>query len=122
MSVTVTYTLYPPEGIAPSGGSGSTTPSSSTARYPITVSSSPTSTYLAYYSALSCTVLQAQKDLNESLTVWKDAVGDKEKHKEDPGKVAYGKGKAARMMQYAKNDGEAAGAGEVDEGDEDEED
>ena len=39
----------------------------------------PTSTF---YSALSQSVLLAQRDLNAALTTWKDAIGDAEKSKE----------------------------------------
>jgi hypothetical protein len=65
----------------------------------ITLESS--STYASFYASSSAAVLQAQRDLNEHLTAWKDAIGDAEKVKEDMGQVEYGKGKAARMMQYA---------------------
>ena len=41
-------------------------------------------------------VRDAQRVLNETLTVWKDAIGDREKAKEDLGQVAYGHGRSAR--------------------------
>lgn len=91
-TITVTYTISPRDDISPP----SETPPQQTLTYPVPSSSG----YNKAYTALSTSVLAAQKDLNERLTSWKDAIGDKEKHKEDVGKVGYGKGKAARMMQY----------------------
>lgn len=38
------------------------------------------------------------------LSPWKEAVGDVEKVKENPGKVEKGQGKAARLMAAAKAD------------------
>ena len=35
----------------------------------------------------------------ESLSGWKDAIGDSEKGKEDPGKPGFGRGKAALMSE-----------------------
>jgi len=51
----------------------------------------------AYYKSASSTLRELQRQLNESLTAWKDAIGDREKAKEDLGKVGYGKGRATRM-------------------------
>jgi hypothetical protein len=51
-----------------------------------------------YYTATSNAVLQVQKDLNDILTGWKDAIGDLEKDKEDMGVVGFGQGRASRMM------------------------
>jgi hypothetical protein len=79
-SITVTYTLQPPSGIE---------------------TSVPKTDTLCFESGPNdSTALRiAQAKLNEVLTVWKDAIGDVEKAKEDPGKIAYGQGKIARMMQ-----------------------
>lgn len=35
----------------------------------------------------------------ESLSGWKDSIGDSEKGKEDPGKPGFGRGKAALMSE-----------------------
>jgi hypothetical protein len=118
-SITVTYTLQPPAGIA------APTDSPAQLERPITLptqsSSDTTSTQgetKTYYSSLSSAVLEAQATLNQHLTAWKDAIGDAEKAKEDMGKVGFGKGKAARMMLASKA-AEAQVDGEDDE-DEDE--
>jgi hypothetical protein len=113
-AITLTYALADP----PLKSEKPAVPAAQTLSFPITPSS--TSTYAPIYSATSAAVLQAQKELNESLTAWKDAIGDAEKVKEDTGKVEYGKGKAARMMQYAAGRDREADA-EVEE-DEDEDD
>lgn len=79
-AITLTYTVNPPTGVE------TATPAHDT----ITINSD------AYDSA---GVRQAQAKLNEVLTVWKDAIGDREKSKEDPGVIGYGQGKASKMMQ-----------------------
>jgi hypothetical protein len=51
----------------------------------------------SFYSAVTLTLRQAQAHLNATMTAWKDAIGDREKSKEDLGNVAFGQGKASRM-------------------------
>ncbi|EIW71563.1 hypothetical protein TREMEDRAFT_60486 [Tremella mesenterica DSM 1558] len=51
----------------------------------------------SYYVSSSFAILQVQKKLNEVLTTWKEAVGDREKERENIGPVGYGKGRGARM-------------------------
>jgi hypothetical protein len=93
-AVTVTYALADP----PIKNATPSTPMAHTFSYSVLGSPSLQS---AFYASASAAVLQAQRDLNEHLTAWKDAVGDAEKSKEDAGQVGFGRGKAARMMQYA---------------------
>jgi hypothetical protein len=95
-TITLTYTVKPPSGIE------TATPKNDTIEF----------TSDAYDSA---GVRQAQAKLNEVLTVWKDAIGDLEKSKEDPGVIGYGQGKASKMMQ-----GKADSSGSEDDEDGDE--
>lgn len=88
MSITVTYTLHPPSGVTTS------VPVSDTLSFP----SQPND---------SGALRLAQAKLNAILTEWKDAIGDREKTKEDPGKVAFGQGKIARMMQSYNSDSDS---------------
>lgn len=75
MSISITYVVQPPRGITTS------IPAESTVTYD------------------ARDLRNAQRSLNDALTVWKDAIGDLEKAKEDPGKVPHGQGKVARMLQ-----------------------
>lgn len=109
-SISFAYAVAPPEGIA------CATPATKTESVDFTPGQSSRSATNAYYAAAGPALRDAQVRLNELLTQWKDAVGDAEKQKEDRGKVAYGKGKAARLMEMAKKDE----ASEDDESDEDE--
>jgi hypothetical protein len=132
-SITLTYTLQPPSAVP--------IPSTSSAQLdqniPLALPNSSASTTTSqtqtqtktqtYYTALSTAVLEVQSTLNQHLTVWKDAIGDAEKPKEDLGKVGFGKGKAARMMAASKAAegrsvaGEGVGEDEDEEEDEDQE-
>ena len=94
--ISITYSINPPEGLKtadvplpPSAEFSHAFPAASAES-----SASPTA---AFYAAATVAVKAAQKDLNERLTVWKDAVGDREKDKENVGKVAWGQGRGARM-------------------------
>lgn len=95
-SIVLSYALADP----PLKSAAPPNPMTQETLFPIDTPANP-STYASFYASSSAAVLQAQRDLNEHLTAWKDAIGDAEKAKEDMGQVAYGKGKAARMMQYA---------------------
>lgn len=57
--------------------------------------------------------------LNEKLTYWKDAIGDREKAKEDVGAVGFGRGKAMMMSNEVigemKNGQEREGSSEEEE-------
>jgi hypothetical protein len=79
-AITLTYTVNPPSGVE---------------------TATPTTDTLTFTSDAydSTAVRQAQAKLNEVLTVWKDAIGDREKSKEDPGVIGYGQGKASKMMR-----------------------
>jgi hypothetical protein len=115
-SISLAYSLHPPQAIT------TATPKENTHDYPIESSSSqlpakPTG-ISAYYAAALPQLRNAQKALNEDLTVWKDAIGDLEKPKEDIGKVGYGQGRGARMAAGVKaTESVAAGTEDVDEDD-----
>jgi hypothetical protein len=79
-SIVITYNINPPDGIE------------------VTAPASGTITKDAK------SLRDAQTQLNDALTIWKDAIGDREKSKEDPGKIAHGQGKVARMMQDEDSD------------------
>jgi hypothetical protein len=120
----ITYALSPPEGITPLNASTSGTlnyppPSTSSSQSPSSISTKD------FYASTSAAVLQAQADLNAVLTLWKDAIGDKEKHREDLGVVPHGQGRAVRMTKgitlvnkLEEDEGVMAGA-ELDSSDDD---
>ncbi|KAK4688678.1 hypothetical protein P7C73_g1438, partial [Tremellales sp. Uapishka_1] len=101
--ITLTYTIAPPPSVdAQRILAECNVPLSAQHLYSIKPeTSSSSSATFAYYSAASTAMIQVQKDLNGILTPWKEAIGDKEKHKEDLGKVGYGKGRASRMTAEA---------------------
>lgn len=109
-SISFSYAVAPPEGISCG------TPAVKQESVAFSPGASERSATNAFYDAAGPALRDAQTRLNELLTHWKDAVGDAEKGKEDRGKVAYGKGKAARLMEMAKKDE----ASDEDEDDEDE--
>lgn len=132
----VDYTLYPPpiesETEQPIASSSKLPPKTANSSFPIPIptfsansqpqrSGSETS---VYYSSLSLTLKQAQKELNDTLTLWKDAIGDREKSKEDPGTIGFGRGKAAVMSEDVRgeirgqNQVEGEGEGDSDSSDE----
>ncbi|KIR62349.1 hypothetical protein I312_103081 [Cryptococcus bacillisporus CA1280] len=103
-SIFVSYNLYPPaETPQPTAGpSSQPVPSSATFSFPIPPPSLKTkastlSTTTQYYTSASAALLASQATLNEKLTYWKDAIGDREKAKEDVGAVGFGRGKAMMM-------------------------
>ena len=118
----VEYTLYPPPlENQPEASTSKLPPTTAKHAHPIVLSadsdsdSDPDSVSVpvpgsersktsTYYSALSLTLRKAQKDLNENLTSWKDAIGDREKSKEDPGTIGYGRGKAAVMSEDVRGE------------------
>ncbi|WWD19505.1 hypothetical protein CI109_103966 [Kwoniella shandongensis] len=122
-TITITYNLFPPSSTSQptAGPSAQPVASSSSFTFPIEPTSSSMTAQNAastsgsatsqYYASASPALLQAQTTLNETLTYWKDAIGDAEKSKEDLGKVAHGKGRAT-MMSLAVN-GEFKKAAEV---------
>ncbi|WVN84889.1 uncharacterized protein L203_100025 [Cryptococcus depauperatus CBS 7841] len=97
-AIEVTYSLCPPSSTLIPVSSSDPAPSSSAFSFPI--SPNPYSNLSAttkYYTAASTSLLYAQAALNTELTLWKDAIGDGEKEKEDVGTVGYGRGKANLM-------------------------
>ena len=85
---------------------------------PSSSSHSPTATY---YETASSVLKEVQQSLNEQLTAWKNAIGDREKHKEDLGKVEYGQGRAMRMSASSGTTGVTVEADEAVEEADDEE-
>ncbi|GFZ52366.1 hypothetical protein JCM24511_10139 [Saitozyma sp. JCM 24511] len=127
----LSYSLAPPTDIDPSTVviDAKPVPTTASVSLPLdtTGSTSTQSPTASYYDSASETVRRAQQHLNETLTAWKDAIGDREKYKEDMGKVAYGKGRATRMTVEAEAAAAAAvadvndGGDAVDNGEDDEE-
>lgn len=112
----VTYAVHPPADVTPA------VPAPSTETRTLAAQLADRPSAREYYASASAALREAQVWLNDSLTVWKDAVGDKEKSKEDRGKVARGQGRAAVMSREAKA-GIMAGSGiGSDARDEEEED
>ena len=72
-AIQVQYRITPPSGI---DASSISLPVEQTLSAPVASSSKN------YYRDLSLAVTQAQQSLNDSLTVWKDAVGEAERIKE----------------------------------------
>ncbi|CAD6582161.1 MAG: hypothetical protein TREMPRED_003227 [Tremellales sp. Tagirdzhanova-0007] len=98
--ITLSYTIIPPADLnAADVKLGSIlVPASAELTFPIpAINSAPRSPTSAYYESASSALREAQSSLNDHLTPWKVAIGDREKSKEDLGKVGYGKGRAARM-------------------------
>ncbi|WVR07832.1 hypothetical protein IAU60_004875 [Kwoniella sp. DSM 27419] len=107
--ISLEYTLYPPSSISEpvAGPSSRPVPASSTLTVPVPLENhsipqplslnTSQSETARYYSDLTTSVRQLQLTLNDTLTAWKDAVGDLEKSKEDQGKVAFGRGRATVM-------------------------
>ena len=99
-NITLSYTIIPPADLSAADVKLGNIPVPATAEHTLPIpainssSRSPTSTY---YESASLALRNAQRFVNEHLTPWKDAIGDREKSKEDLGKVGYGKGRAARM-------------------------
>jgi hypothetical protein len=127
-AVSVVYDLHPPSGIeealktvanSSSSSQSQTIPTNATTTYPVIPSTSPgdTSATSQHYAALTTSLRQAQTELNEALTGWKDSIGDKEKMKEDPGTPGFGRGKSAMMSQGVMDpvdeDEDSDGEGEV---------
>ena len=93
------HSLLPPAKLDPEVlvVSSKAAPPSGEQVFPINTAPHSRSVTSDYYDAASAAVRDAQRVLNETLTVWKDAIGDREKAKEDLGQVAYGNGRSARM-------------------------
>ncbi|TXT14891.1 uncharacterized protein COLE_01084 [Cutaneotrichosporon oleaginosum] len=112
-AVSFSYALEPPAGItAPAE------PKAAKHSFPVVPGAGRSATE-AYYTAASAALKSAQAQANEVFSAWKDAVGDAEKHKENPGNVGKGQGKASRMMAANKAAEAAFDAQEEDESDED---
>lgn len=94
--ISITYAINPPDSLNP-GDVPLPRSAKLSHALPAASAESSASPTAAFYAAASIAVRAAQKDLNERLTVWKEAVGDREKDKENVGKVAWGQGRGARM-------------------------
>ena len=99
-SINLSYSLRPPVGtvVAPVAGSSSRQPlPTDQVTFLFSHPTETPPTVAQYYGAAGIALVEAQRYLNQTLSLWKDAVGDREKDKENMGKVAYGQGRAARM-------------------------
>ncbi|WVW85984.1 hypothetical protein I302_108022 [Kwoniella bestiolae CBS 10118] len=117
-TIQLTYTLHPPSSISPPlDASSSPIPSSSTLTFAVpptptnssAISLPPKITQLTsdtskYYESLTISLRSLQQNLNDTLTKYKDAVGDLEKQKEDFGKVGHGMGRATVMSLAVNGD------------------
>lgn len=99
-AISLSYKLYPPTEVNVSQVTINSEPIPTHYTTSIPIESTSTSTS-SYYEAASKAVLVAQKEMNDKFTAWKNAIGDTEKSKEDLGKIGYGRGKAARLMNYS---------------------
>lgn len=85
--------------------------------HPVNTDDSP------YYSALLASLADAKDKLNADLTIWKEAIGDREKSKEAVPVAHKGKqglGKAMMMVKAAKENDALPDDADEDEEDEDE--
>lgn len=106
-AISFTYAITPPEGIDPSTVSrpgGGIVPGQGEASFPIAPAPPTRSPTDSFYASATAALSKAQVELMAVLSPWKEAVGDVEKVKENPGKVEKGQGKAARLMAAAKAD------------------
>lgn len=100
-NITVTYALHPPTSIkTPVDQDNNQIPTSQTVSHPFApITSGSASETSGHYAALGPALRESQRVLMESLSGWKDAIGDSEKGKEDPGTPGFGRGKAALMSE-----------------------
>ncbi|OCF61112.1 hypothetical protein L486_00756 [Kwoniella mangroviensis CBS 10435] len=117
-SIELSYTLHPPSSIPlPTDSSSNPIPSSSTTSFTVPSEPKPSSEVILppkitqtisptakYYESLTYQIRNVQQSLNDTLTKYKDAVGDLEKSKEDFGKVAHGMGRATVMSLAVNGD------------------
>lgn len=98
--ITVTYALYPPNSTnPPMDQNNNQIPTTQTTLHPLEPISTTGSESSKHYAALGPALRESQRVLMESLSGWKDAIGDAEKGKEDPGTPGFGRGKAALMSE-----------------------
>ena len=100
-AITVTYDLHPPTSIDPTSVTlnNKQIPTSNTTSHPLDPEPRNGSETSQHYAALGPALRESQRVLMENLSGWKDAIGDTEKMKEDPGRPGYGRGKAALMSE-----------------------
>lgn len=87
--------------------------------HPVNAEDSP------YYSALLASLASAKEQLNADLTIWKEAIGDREKQKEAVPAMHKGKqglGKAMMMVKAAKENDALPDDDDEEDSDEDEDD
>jgi hypothetical protein len=118
MAITVTYNLNPPTSINPTKvlSNNKQIPTSSTSLHPLNPASTSGSETSQHYAALGPALIESQRVLMESLSGWKDAIGDAEKAKEDPGTPGFGRGKAALMSEGVMDVGDEDSDEDEDEG------
>jgi hypothetical protein len=99
-NITVTYALHPPTSINPPiDQNNNQIPTTQTISHPLNPTTSTGSETSNHYAALGPALRESQRGLMESLSGWKDVIGDSEKGKEDPGTPGFGRGKAALMSE-----------------------
>jgi hypothetical protein len=100
-NITVTYALHPPTSInPPTDQNNNQIPTTQTISHPLHPTTGGSGSETSnHYSALGPALRESQRVLMESLSGWKDVIGDSEKGKEDPGTPGFGRGKAALMSE-----------------------
>ncbi|KAI5455494.1 hypothetical protein NCC49_000302 [Naganishia albida] len=127
VAVHASYRITPPEGtpvVSPTANEHVVEVQPDAAKDPSPDGDSPVNTDDSpYYLALLSSLADAKEKLNADMTIWKEAIGDREKHKEavpitHKGKQGLGK---AMMMVKAAKENDALPDDDDDEEDEDEE-
>lgn len=98
MSISFSYALDPPAGVEPVVD-GAPAVRSDDKSFKIEKGDGPP--VKAYYDGASAALRTAQDVLNDTFTVWKEAIGEREKHKEVV-KEVKGMGKTNRLMAANK--------------------
>lgn len=121
-SIAISYVLHPPSEMQSETISHAGQPVLIKADilFPIATDSHGHTNTSGFYQQASITLRDAQRTLNEILTAWKDAIGDKEKTKEDLGKVTPGMGRATRMTAGVDVHGKSINGGGTTNGGEEE--
>jgi hypothetical protein len=97
-AVEISFSIHPPPAFSQPPNVNTSPPPSV---FPLgTTSSKSASPFEPHYTHLLTSLEEAQVSLNQSLTEWKDAIGDSEKHKEQISKP--GMGKAMMMVQGSR--------------------
>jgi hypothetical protein len=109
MSVHVQYHIIPPVGVQLSSGA-TQVPPQGTIDISLEQSHGSHSRTASHYANSSAAIRQLQIQLNDALTPWKDAIGDKEKAKETVGVISYGNGRASRLSRLQNETAASSGS------------